>query len=35
MWIHAADGQFMRPQRVDGFLINSGQRYSALVNAQG
>ncbi|KAJ5217432.1 multicopper oxidase [Penicillium chermesinum] len=31
MWIYAADGQFIQPQRVDGVLIFSAQRYSALV----
>ncbi|RMZ86666.1 hypothetical protein DV736_g6105, partial [Chaetothyriales sp. CBS 134916] len=31
MWIYAADGHFVQPQRVDGVLIYSGQRYSALV----
>ncbi|KAJ5119843.1 multicopper oxidase [Penicillium atrosanguineum] len=31
MWIYAADGQFVQPQRVDGMLIFSAQRYSALV----
>ncbi|KAF2675306.1 conidial pigment biosynthesis oxidase Arb2/brown2 [Microthyrium microscopicum] len=31
MWVYAADGSFVEPQRVDGMLIFSGQRYSALV----
>jgi FtsP/CotA-like multicopper oxidase with cupredoxin domain len=31
MWIYAADGQFVQPQRVDGMLIFSAQRYSVLV----
>ncbi|KAJ5799246.1 multicopper oxidase [Penicillium psychrosexuale] len=31
MWIYAADGQFVQPQRVDGMLMYSAQRYSALV----
>ncbi|KAF2228885.1 multicopper oxidase [Viridothelium virens] len=31
MWVYAADGHFVQPQRVDGMLIYSAQRYSALV----
>jgi hypothetical protein len=31
MWVYAADGHFVQPQHVDGMLIYSGQRYSALV----
>ena len=31
MWIYAVDGQYIRPQLVDTFLMYNGERYSAMV----